>query len=255
MDKSAKKVLKKTIYVSLGILILLVIWEISSLILNNYNVYPDIIRTFTKLFYILSLKETYSAIFTSLGVCLLCLLVSTICGIIFGVIAGLFEPFKDIFSPFIAIMKVIPTAVIVILLLVFVKSFYSTIIVVFIVVFPIIYESVINGIQNIDVAIKDELSLDGTRNSESIFKIIIPEMAPYLYVGLVSSFGFAIKVEIMSEILIGSNSIHGLGRLIFVSYAVNFDYVELFSLSFLTLICFAVVDTILYFIKNKIKKL
>lgn len=241
------------LYILIGFLGLLVIWEISSLITNKQNVFPDVFATFSRLFLILGDFSTYKAIFTSLGIILLTLLGSLILAIIFGTLSGLFNPINKILTPLITFMKVIPTACIVILLIVFVKSFYSTIIVIFLVVFPILYESIVNGIKNIDESIINSLRLEGLRTWNSISKVIIPSILPYLYVGIVSSFGLGMKVEIMSEIIVGSSSIAGLGHLIYLSYAINADYVELFALATLTLLSFGFIDLILYFFKKIIK--
>jgi ABC-type nitrate/sulfonate/bicarbonate transport system, permease component len=253
VKRSDNKILN-VIYVLIGFIGLLLIWEISSKINNNPSTYPDVIDTFKKLIELLSNQQTYKAIFTSLGTILITLLISFIFAIILGTLSGLFNSINKILTPLITFMKVIPTACIVVLLIVFVKSFYSTIIVIFLVVFPILYEAIVNGIKNIDKNIINSLRLEGLYTWNSISKVIIPSILPYMYVGIVSSFGLGMKVEIMSEIIVGSASIAGLGHLIYLSYAVNFDFVELFALSILTLISFGIIDTILYFVKKLIKE-
>jgi len=241
------------LYVLIGFICLLLIWEITSKINNKPSTYPDVIETSRKLFELLGNQQTYKAIFISLGTILLTLLISFILAIILGTLSGLFNSINKILTPLITFMKVIPTACIVVLLIVFVKSFYSTIIVIFLVVYPILYEAIVNGIKNIDKNIINSLRLEGLYTWNSISKVIIPSILPYIYVGIVSSFGLGMKVEIMSEIIVGSASIAGLGHLIYLSYAINFDFVELFALSMLTLISFGIIDIILYFAKKVIK--
>jgi ABC-type nitrate/sulfonate/bicarbonate transport system, permease component len=252
MKKKNKKL--DFLFIALGFFSLLLIWELTSILNDNFNVYPDVFMTFSRLFSLLTQPNVYKALFTSFGICLLTLLFSFLLAIILGTIAGLFRPIEKFLSPLIAFMKVIPTACIVVLLLIFVKSFYSTIIVIFLVVFPILYESIINGIKNIDENIIKSLRIEGIYKWNSITKVIIPLVLPYIYIGFVSSIGLGMKVEIMSEILIGSTSLYGLGHLIYLSYAVNFDYVELFSLALLTLISFGIVDIFLLLFKNLVNK-
>ena len=254
MTKRKQNPVLNTIYILIGVGVLLLIWEISSKIVNNQYIFPNIYTTFNRLFYLLSLPKTYQALFTSFGICLLTLVISLILALVLGTLSGLFEPIRRILSPTISIMKVVPTACITILLIIFVKSLYSTIIVIFLVVFPILYESIVNGIRNIDETIIDSLRLEGLYKRNSIIHVIIPQIAPYLYVGLVSSIGLSMKVEIMSEIIVGSAGIKGIGNLIYQAWAVSFDYIELFALAILTLISFGLVDTILFIIKKYLKK-
>jgi len=254
MNNKKQNHLKNSVLVIIGILILLLIWEISSLVVNKINVFPDAVVTFQRFFQLLGDQSIYLAIISSLGVLLLTLLFSLIVALILGTISGLSNTVNRILTPTITFMKVIPTACIVILLIIFVKSIYSTMIVIFLVVFPILYESIVNGIHNLDQNIINSLRIEGLYSRNSIFKVIIPQILPYLYVGIVSSFGLGMKVEIMSEIIVGSVSFVGLGHLIYTAYAINNDYIQLFALTLLTLFSFGVVDIILYLIKKYFKK-
>ncbi len=251
MKNKKQNPISNGIFITIGIVILLLFWEISSLIYDKKMIFPDFFVTLNKSFEILGSGQIYIAILTSLGISLLTILIAFVFAIILGTLSGFFNAVEKILSPAIAIMKVVPTAVISILLLVFVKSTISTFIVIFLIVFPILYEAVLNGIKNIDPYIVMSLRLEGLYKFNSIFKVIIPTILPYIYLGLAQSFGLSMKVEIMSEIIIGSQSIKGLGYLVYLAYAINADYIELFGIVLITLITFGVLDIIL----NKIKKI
>lgn len=253
MNKKDKSKVLNFLYITLGFLTLLFLWEITSFITNKPDIYPDLVATFSRLLEILQNFSTYEAIFTSLGIILLTMLFSFILALFLGVLSGLFNFVDKFLTPLITFMKVIPTACVVVLLIIFVKSFYSTIIVIFLVVFPIMYESISNGIKNIDKNIINSLRIEGLYTWNSISKVIIPSIMPYVYIGIISSFGLGMKVEIMSEIIVGSAGLAGLGHLIYLSYAVNADYIELFALASLTLISFGLIDIVLHFIKKIIK--
>ena len=241
------------IFITIGIVILLLIWEIASLSYNKKFVFPDVITTIKKSLEILSSGEIYFAILTSLGVSLITILFALVLALVLGCLSGLFDPIEKILSPAISIMKVVPTALVTVLLLVFVKSTISTFIVIFLIVFPILYEAVLNGIKNIDRYVIMSLKIEGLHKSNSIFRVIIPSILPYIYLGLVQSVGLSMKVEIMSEIIIGSQSIKGLGHLVYLAYAINADYIELFGIVLITLVAFGVVDLMLSKTKQIIK--
>ena len=242
------------IFITIGLVILLLIWEISSLLFNKKFVFPDFFTTIAKSLEILSSGTIYIAILTSLGISLFTILVAFILAIILGTLSGFFNAVEKILSPAIGIMKVVPTAVISILLLIFVKSTISTFIVIFLIVFPILYEAVLNGIKNIDKYIIMSVKLEGLYKFNSIFKVIIPTILPYIYLGLAQSVGLSMKVEVMSEIIIGSQSIKGLGYLVYLAYAINADYIELFGIVLIILITFGILDIVLKNVKKYVTK-
>lgn len=251
MKNKKQNQISNGVFITIGIVILLLIWEISSLLYDKKFVFPDFLVTLNKSLEILSSGEIYLAILTSIGISLLTIFIAFIFAIILGTLSGFFNAVEKILSPAIAIMKVVPTAVISILLLVFVKSTISTFVVIFLIVFPILYEAVLNGIKNIDRYIIMSLKLEGLYKFNSIFKVIIPTILPYIYLGLAQSFGLSMKVEIMSEIIIGSQSIKGLGYLVYLAYAIKADYIELFGIVLITLVTFGILDIII----SKVKKI
>ena len=85
-----------------------------------------------------------------------------------------------------------------------------------------------------------------------ISKVILPETFPFLLLGLTNSVALGIKVSIMSEILLGSPKIWGIGRLIYV-FRINSDYAKMFAIIFLVVIVFLIIDFIMTLIKKLIK--
>ena len=75
-------------------------------------------------------------------------------------------------------------------------------------------------------------------------------VSSHLNGALASAIGIGIKVEIMSEILVGSDSIHGLGYLIYLVRNVTFNYVDLYSYIILIAVIFLIIDLIIYFLKK-----
>lgn len=246
---------KKYIYILLGIIGILLIWEISSQIVANFNVFPTIGMTLNELFILLGDNNIYISLLSSLGLTLLSLLISFIMAFILGILSGLYERLYLILKPIVAIFKTLPTACFVFILVIFFKSSISIIIVTFLLIFPIMYESITKGFIQIDERMLLSLDIDGGRKSKNaIFKVLIPQSVPYIMLGLVNSIGLGLKVEIMAEILIGNNSINGIGKILWIFAQVEFDYVKVFAVSVLILIIFAIIDLIFLFIKHKIEK-
>ena len=238
------------LFVILGIFFIIASWELISYLVDEPYVFPSFSYTFVRLFALLRLSKTYEALFFSLGISLLAILVSTILAIILGTIAGLSKPFKSFLSPLISIFKTVPTVLVVIILIIFFKNILSYLIIVFLIVFPIIYEACAKGIESIDINIYDSLRLEGLYRPKSIFKVILPMSESYINSGLASAIGIGIKVEIMAEILVGSDLNYGIGSLIYEIKAITFEYRDLYAYTIIILLMFLVIDLLLYIFKK-----
>lgn len=236
--------------VILGIAAFILVWEITSIIVNEPNVFPTFSTTLVNTFDVLGNQDIYISILYSLGISLGSILISTIIAIVVGTISGLFKFIEKFLSPFVTFFKIIPTACIVILLIIFSKDLISYFLIVFLIVFPIIYEAVVKGFNSIDSNIILSLRVEGLYKPRSIIKVMFPMVSSHLNGALASAIGIGIKVEIMSEILVGSDSIHGLGYLIYLVRNVTFNYVDLYSYIILIAVIFLIIDLIIYFLKK-----
>ena len=125
--------------------------------------------------------------------------------------------------------------------------------IVFLVMFPIIYEAVINGYESLDKNIVNSIKVDaGLHNMKAILNIKIPNLIPYLLLASFQTLGLGMKVSLMAEVLIGNNSINGLGILIRQAY--NFAFVDqIMAYSLHAIVIIGLVDIIMYFLKRYLK--
>lgn len=239
----------------LGILFLLLIWEIVALSVNNNFIFPHLSDVFVSLFDILGITSTWQALGESLLRTFFALLISFVLAFILGLVGGLFKPFKDFLAPLIHLLKLVPTPCVVFFIILFFlnEANIGSIIITFLIVFPILYESFSEGLLNIDENIKLSLRLEGYYSPKSIFRVLIPESMPYLLLGCINSIGLGVKVSIMSEILIGTENIWGIGRLLQV-YRINAEYSNMIAITLLVIFVFVVFDLIFAFIKKFLKK-
>lgn len=246
---------KKFLLEILGIFFIVILYEIIALIINDNLIFPDLSHLFSALFESLRNVSTYSAFGYSFLRTFVSLIASFLLAFILGSIAGYFKGFRYFISPLINLMKLVPTpCVVYIIFLFFFKDLeIGSFIVTFIVIFPIMYESFIAGHDNLSESIQMSLRLEGYYKPKSFFKVILPETFPFLLLGATNSIALGIKVSIMSEILLNSSSLWGIGRLIYV-YRNNSDYASMFAIVILVIIVFIIIDLILYPIKRKLQK-
>lgn len=246
----------KTIFFEvIGILFLLLIWEIIALCVNNSFIFPHLDGIFAALINILEEVTTWTAIGQSLLRTIISLVISFIFAFILGLIAGLFKPVKDFLAPLVYLLKLVPTPCVVFFIILFFlrEPNIGSLIITFLIVFPILYESFVEGLTNIDSSIKLSLRLEGYYSKKSIFKVLIPESMPYLLLGCINSIGLGVKVSIMSEILIGTDSLWGIGRLIQI-YKINAEYDKMIALTLLVIFVFIIIDLLFSYIKIFFKK-
>ncbi len=251
-DKILLKKLLNVFWVVLGIFLIFLIWYVVAISLDNVLV-PTPIKVLSLFFSYYATSSLYVSIGYTLARLLLSFLVSFVLAFILGIIASEFNIIKLILKPFIVVLKTISTAAVILILVVLLKPYMALFIIIFLVMFPILYEAVINGYESIDEYVIKTLKLDtSTHNLKAIIKIKIPYLIPYLILATFQTFGLGMKVAIMGEVLVGTNSIYGLGILIRVSY--NFAYVDqIIAYSIHAIIIIGLVDIIIHYLKRYFK--
>lgn len=248
------KSLINILFVILGIVFLFLVWDVASRSYNSPYVFPNVIDTFANLGLLLTQKSIYLSTLTTLGMALLAIIFSLIFGFVFGVLSFYIEPLRNFLRPFVSFFKIIPTVCVVILLILFSKGFASYLIIVFLVIFPIMYESTLNGFINIDKYIIESCKMEGFYRPKVFLKVLLPMSFPYINLGLIQSIGLGLKVEIMSEILIGYGSIRGLGFLIYEAQSITFNFIDIYSYVIIVIFVYGIIDLLLFLLRKHIKE-
>ena len=240
------------IFQYLGILAIFLLWLLLSSI-NNTIFIPTIDKTFNSLIKLLSESSTYTAFGLTFYRTILAIVIALIIGIILGLLGGLFNKFNNFMKPFINLMRFIPVPCMVFIIFsVFFNALdFGSIFITLLVIFPLIYEAIAGGIFNLDESIKLSLRLEGYYRFNSIFKVLLPSTFPYLNIAIINSLGLGIKISVMSEIILGSSRIWGIGRLIWVANQ-EADFPKLFSIIIIIIIIFLLIDLPLNLLKKKL---
>ncbi len=247
LNKS-KKIL---IYEIVGIILLFFSWWLISFLINS-TLFPSPISVFPVFFNFLGKAYTYEAIGGTLLRLLISFGISLILGTGLGALAGYFYRFEAIMRPIVEFFRTLPTAAVVLILIVLLKPVWTPIIVSTLMMFPLFYEATLTGIKNINDDLKDEMKLNNASIFNSLFKVYIPVIYPYLILAVVQSLGLGMKVSIMAEILAGSNAISGLGRLIQYEYSMA-NSTNVMAYSLIAIILIVIIDAIFHIVKKRIK--
>ncbi len=250
--KNLDKSKKITIYTILGVILLFFSWWGLAAIINS-TLFPTPIKVIPVFFSYLGKGYTYQAIGGTFLRLLISFLISLILGAILGILSGYFYRLEAILKPLIVFLRTLPTAAVVLVLVVLLKPAWTPIIVSSLMMFPLFYQAFLDGVKNIDSNLKDEMSMNGASPFNSFFKVYVPTIYPYILLAMIQSLGLGMKVSIMAEILAGSNTLAGLGRMIQVEY-LNANSTNVIALSLIAIFIIVIIDIVFNYIKKGVKK-
>jgi NitT/TauT family transport system permease protein len=185
------------------IAVLLVIWWVGPLYMENPNMYIPSLKTVIEEFgRVVANGEFAENVFASLGISLASFLISTAISVPVGVLLGWYKSFEEYLDPLLTFLRNMPImAVLPLFVLLFGTGSSAKIIVL---VWATFFPTMINTVQGVK-------SADPTliRSAQSmavgpigiLTKVIIPSASPYIIAGLRLSAGITLLVVIAAELL------------------------------------------------------
>ena len=200
MNKRNPRVEK--IFGILSVVIVLLIWQLTSFRWSDLSFYPTPLKVFKELVDLLTDGQTYTVLFESFKRLFISLAVSTILGTFFGLFAGLHYQVAALLKPIVVALRTIPVISIVVILLMMYGNVASLYIIIFLLIFPIIYQAQLDGIRNIDNVLLEVLRLDCDKCSlPAVTMVFFPLALPHLRTGILQSIGLGIKVLVLAEFI------------------------------------------------------
>ena len=251
MKNSTNK--SNNVYFLLGILFLFGVWFVSSLLVNNSGILPNIDEVFGELLKILKDGNTYTLLGNTFLKIIVAILVSFIISLLLAVLSLLSEKVEYFIRPFIVFLKSIPiVAIAMVLIIMFFKQnvrYIGTIVVSCFVIIPIVFESILVGFKSIDKDVVWAAKLDHTTKWNMVRSIHIPLTFPHIISGIIAAFGMGLKVMVMSEVIMNPNN--SIGQLIGL-YSSTGDISIVIAYSLLLLLIVIVIDYILKYFNKRI---
>lgn len=215
----------KVLKTVLSAIIVLSIWEIAALLINDAYFLPDILQTSKALIKIISSRSFFEVVFTSVY--------RVFSGLFYGIAAGTvlagicykFDIVNSIISPIISIMKATPVACIIVLLWVSLNYTELAIFVVILMVLPIVWQNVYEGLKAVDDQLNEVTKVFELTKFQRLKVLVVPSVLSYLLPAIVTSVGLAWKAEVAAEIMSNSN----MGRLIYDFKTVSYDTASIFA--------------------------
>lgn len=214
--------------------LMLIIWTIISSAINNEMILPSISETIKEIINLFQDSEFLVSLLGTLLRSLVSFTVSFLIAFLFSYISHRNIFFKKFISPFIAVIRAMPTIAVVLLILFWVNSLVAPMIVTSLVIMPILYNNFNNSFNLIDKEQLEFCKIDSIKESAVLFKIEIPEMLPEMLNSIGTGLSLNLKLMVASEVL--SQTAKSIGYMLNTSKA----YFEISTMIALVLICIIV---------------
>lgn len=242
-----KKLLVNLIYPLAVILLIVLIWYIACWWIGVDLILPTPSQAFLNLeelikdssFWI-SLGWTYlrcvEGFLIAFGIALLC-----------SVLAYAFKDIEKLMTPFMAIIRAIPTMAILLILIIMVQPSQTPIIVAGIVICPTLYQAFLSGFRQIDKKLIEMATVYHVPKRKQILKFYIPSMRPVILDNSATGFSLNIKLIIAAEAL--AQTRNSIGKL--MQFAkVNLEVEKLFALTIVAVILGLLSEALLHLLKK-----
>lgn len=241
------------IYYFWGIFLIFILWFFIAEFVKYSFVFPKIIDVFIELKNILSKLNTYLLILKLLLSLIISITTSFFISFLLASISYLYKGFKNTISPFITLLKVLPSITILLYLKI---VFYNYLLIIpylltYLMIIPILYEGLIELFNQIDPDLIMDIKLNAKISLLIIFKYFLKIKQLSVISILLQVVSLGLKIFIMSQIITGI--INSIGYNIFTASS-YFETSIVFAWTLILVFLGLVIDLILKVIKQIIIK-
>ncbi len=183
------------------ILILLLVWFVVGVIVNNDYLFPSLSAVFTAFFGVVANGGFYSAYFATLLRSVIAFLISFLLAFVVALLSKKYKLFASAVSPIIKIIRALPTIAVVLLLLFWTNSLVAPVIVTMLVVFPTTYINIKESLSTVDDAQIEACQTFGVSQKEIFFKVQLPQIAPSMLDAVGAGLSLNLKLMVAAEVL------------------------------------------------------
>ena len=175
----------KAFKIVLSLFVILTIWELLALVINDDFFLPGVFKTGKVLVNIIASKTFFEVIFTAFLRVLRGLILGIALGIIIAALCHRSDIVNTVLSPIISIMKATPVACIIVLLWIRLNYTEIAIFVVVLMVTPIVWQNVYDGLKTVDSSLLEVTEVFELSKAERLKVLVIPSILTYLLPAIV----------------------------------------------------------------------
>lgn len=242
---------KKSLVYFYASILLLFIWFISSLIVNNEYLIPKISAVLYDVYVILGNISNLFAIFETFSRLFIASFIALFIAFLVMLVYLRNRNIYFFLKPYLAMLKTIPLVSIMVILLVWFGDENSPIIITILIVLPITIEGIISGIDQMDKNLIDELKMLNLNFFKLVKLIYLPLLRPYILMSLLQTIGLGVKVMIMSELI--CQTTNSIGNMMYFA-KMTVDTKRLFAWSLIVVFIVMIIEMIITKYKNQFVK-
>lgn len=217
---------KDKFQVFLSIIILLVLWEVIALSINNNIYLPTLGEVGKSIKYTITDEKFIFHVYSSMSRAVLSFIVALIMAILLGVLASFSNFFRNFLKPINSLVMSIPTMILVVLAIIWFNKNDTPFIVGFAIVFPIFYDAVVSAILNLDKKLLQMTQIYNFNIKDKILRVYFPAIKFQIVGIMLSTFSLALKVVVAGEVY--GQPTYGMGTVIQLE-KINFNTSGIFA--------------------------
>lgn len=193
--------MKKSLFTILSITLLLLVWQLLSMLVRLPDLVPSVPRLLSTLAALFASGSFYQSVMATVlrGTIGMSISLMAAAGVSF--LFHKYEWIYELFRPLLAIMRSVPVISFILLALIFLSAESIPLIIAFLTMFPLLTENLTKGIRSR----RKEFSIMARQFKigrwNRLTQVTYPQLKPFLYSGLASASGFGWRAVIMGEVL------------------------------------------------------
>lgn len=229
--------LKNKRYLIISIFILISVWQIVAVIVDNGLLLPSFFTVLSDIYKIILTDNFIILIISSMFRCIESFIFSLIIAIILAIISYFNKFIYNFLYIIIVFLKAIPTMAFIVLVLIWTSKDFAPIIIGVVISFPIFYEVVLNSLLDIDKSLLQMFRTYRIETMDKISTLIIPVIAIAIRKVISSTLSLIFKVVISGEVY--AQPEYGIGSIIqFEKMQLNTSKIIAWMIIITGIVCF-----------------
>lgn len=234
----------------LTILAVVILWAVSSAIIDSEYILPSVMETLSSTLAVLGSGEFYRALIDTLLRCVIAFAISFLVGGVCAYFSSRCEAVRKCVQPLISILRAMPTIAIVLLLLFWTNSYVAPIIVTVLVVLPTVYSQLKYAFDTVDNSAKEASMVDGAGKKEVFKHIELPLISPAIFSTIGSGVTLTLKLMVAAEVI--AQTANSIGYMLNTS-KVYFEIANMLALVLIVIVLGIIIEGAFEFISKRIK--
>jgi NitT/TauT family transport system permease protein len=186
----------------LGVLTLLLLWEGASRMMGSALLFPGPLPVLGRFIALVPTERFLRALGESFLRVILGILTAAPLGVAAGIAGGLDRRIRAFLSPLFSVIAATPVMAVILILFLWLGPEQTAVFTAFLMVFPVMAANTLEGVGRLDAGLRELFRVYGLSPGETLRRLYIPSVAPFILGGLRSSLSLCWKVVVAAEVLV-----------------------------------------------------